>query len=128
MAYTLPAFNLVVNIWRNPPFVGPADYTLPQVITSCNLSMGRRVTGQPFGQINAVVLFPPLTDIRPSNPGFLGDVVEIPAGSQRWYTTGYVDDFGKGFPNEHRFAVCTIAPAGITFVVQGLLPFPFPMP
>jgi len=52
------------------------------------------------------------TDVRgietgPETP----DVVEVPTGSGRSYIVLRVDDYGKGFTNEHRFAVITPYPA-----------------
>lgn len=56
--------------------------------------------------IMAQLLLPKLTDIRgrfevSPDPN---DEVEVPQGSGRWYWVYFVDDYGKGFPNEHRFA------------------------
>jgi len=53
------------------------------------------------------ILLPPLTDIRDSFSTAAGSsrpIVEVPAGSKRYYGVTFVDDIGKGFPNEHRFA------------------------
>jgi hypothetical protein len=50
------------------------------------------------------LLLPPHTDIRTAILRGWYDVVECPAGSSRWYITIFVDDVGKGFPNEFRFA------------------------
>lgn len=44
------------------------------------------------------------TDIRGENSVGGADTVEVPAGSGRYYTVTWVDDIGKGFSNEHRFA------------------------
>lgn len=52
-----------------------------------------------------VLLLPPFTDIQDGFNGVGPDTVEIPAGSGRLYLANMVDDLGKGFPNEHRFAM-----------------------
>jgi hypothetical protein len=45
------------------------------------------------------------TDIRDEYcAGNIYDLVEVPSGSGRWYTTSLVDDVAKGFPNEYRLA------------------------
>jgi hypothetical protein len=57
------------------------------------------------------ILCPPFSDIRGLlNPGG-SDGVEIPPGSGRRYLVDQVDDIGKGFANEHRFAL--IYPTGV---------------
>jgi len=110
MAFTIPTFNLTCNIFDGgviPP-LPPVRLTSP-----CNLSVGRSVRlGSAIGFFNTaygamVLLVPALTDIRDaqSNSGPLGDLVEVPAGSGRVYYVSYVDDVGKGFPNEFRFAL-----------------------
>jgi len=34
----------------------------------------------------------------------VNDVVELPAGSGRWYEIAFVEDVGRGFDNEFRMA------------------------
>lgn len=110
--YVLPVFNLTCNVWTfvtNPP-LGP-----PRISPVCNLAYGRRVI---FGgeAIAGVADFPPaamslllpkLTDIRGLQSAAGNDIVEVPAGSGRYYIVVYVDDIGKGFTNEHRIALIT---------------------
>jgi hypothetical protein len=121
MAYRLPTFNLTCNIWTgNGPILYP---TIPaghhRLAVSCQLTYGRRVTsttpGPPEVGPNATEMqmclqVPKLTDIR--GPQDVGgpDIVEVPAGSSRWYTVLGVDDIGKGFANEHRTAVIGAIP------------------
>jgi hypothetical protein len=109
--FTLPTFNLGVNIWRWASIGGK-----PDVVTVGNLARGLR--GYPYifqGPVShltnyavpAEVLLPALTDVRDSYcVGGLADLLEIPAGSGRTYAVLNVDDAGKGFTNEHRVAVC----------------------
>jgi len=89
--------NLVASRPDADPIPSPSGTTLAQRITSATY-FGRFLT----------LLVPKLTDIRPpglsSGTNVWGDLVEVPAGSSRWYMVIQVDDVGKGFPNEHRFA------------------------
>jgi hypothetical protein len=111
MAFTQPAFNLTVNIWRaaTPPGTIPPDVT-----AMCNLTWGKRVNAPASGGTGAigvvflapVLLLPKGTDIRSDEKCSTGnDTCEVPAGSGRFYTVIYVDDLGKGFANEHRGAL-----------------------
>lgn len=106
MAFTVPNFNLVCNIWRQTG--GPP--APPDVVSDCNLAWGRRVSmASPnltvaTGQI-ITLLLPVGTDVRSEVCTTGADWVEVPAGSGRLYFVYGVDDIGKGFPNEHRFAL-----------------------
>ena len=120
MAFRVPAMPLAVNIWRNATGV----LNPPDLITVGNLAWGRRVTaatgipGDP-GEDTAVnyLLVTALTDIRDNiSPGG-PDVVELPAGTLRYYYVKQVDDVGKGFANEFRVAV-----------IAKLTPWPAPIP
>lgn len=121
MAFTVPNFNLDINIWRftsGPPAV-------PDVAVKGNLAWGRRTSSlqgieDPLGEPFMTLLLPPATDVRSSkcNPGH--DWVEAPAGSGRFYLVVGVDDIGKGFANEHRAAIMV---ASTNF---GLWPSPIP--
>jgi hypothetical protein len=50
------------------------------------------------------LLVPALTDVRGPQDPVGPDMVEVPAGSGRWYQVVFVDDIAKGFSNEHRTA------------------------
>lgn len=122
MAYVLPQFPLTVNIWRN----GNATSNPPDVVTTCNLSPGRRtmvaglqaVAGLAAGPVLFMeILLPNLADIRGWNDAGGKDTVEVPAGTGRFYECWFVDDIAKGFANVHRFAI----------LVQ-LTPWPSPVP
>ena len=121
MPYVLPTFNLTINIFRN----GNPPPGIPDVVSAANLTPGRRVfsgDGAVYPAPNwypiMFLLLPPLTDIRGGpDTGFAPDWVEAPAGSARYYEVQFVDDVGKGFANEHRFAV-----------MQQLGPWPHPIP
>ncbi|KAL0630409.1 hypothetical protein Q9L58_010743, partial [Maublancomyces gigas] len=128
MAFVLPSFNIVVNVWRVNGT--GANYAAPDVTPIANLTPGRRVMQNLAGagsftnydQIMELLL-PPLTDIRASWNGLLPDLVECPSGSGRFYNVIWVDDVGKGFANEHRIAQIqylksgAVPPFGIGFPV-----------
>jgi hypothetical protein len=129
MAFTLPTFDLLCNIFDYPLFVVPRLANVP-----CNLAWGRRV-GLPFNDASAgtgdsqafasmTLLLPKLTDVRDwlcAPPSTGADQIEVPAGSGRWYTVIAVDDIGKGFSNEHRAAWI-----GKTGNALGFWPTPIP--
>jgi len=107
MAFTVPVFNLAVNI-----FTGPWPGVL-RISPMGNLAFGRRVPlaqdGFGFsipveGGTPMSLLLPAGTDVRDRSCSTVSDYVEAPAGSGRWYIVGFVDDIGKGFSNEHRIA------------------------
>lgn len=111
--YVLPTFNLTANVYTGANFANP-----PRIAITVNLTPGRRGE-QPLSPAAGLaatsgamyILLPPLLDLRgPLNAGG-ADGLEIPAGSGRQYQVAQVDDIGKGFPNEHRFAV--IFPVGV---------------
>jgi hypothetical protein len=120
MAYALPVFNLVANIWHAPN-VPPSA---PDLQSPCNLAYGRRVTASwpdpalstGFGA-DMFLLLPPGTDIRDAKATTGADVVEVGAGTGRIYAVAFVDDSGCGFPNEHRVAL-----------LEGVAPWPTPLP
>ena len=106
--FKVPTFILAVRGWRSAsPLDGPPDF-------EClgNLAWGRRVTaatGIPEDEsadtLLAALLLPALTDVRDGYSAGGADIVEVPAGSKRWYLVKQVDDVGKGFANEFRVAV-----------------------
>jgi len=108
VAFTVPQFPLTCDIYD-----GPWLSKVFRLSSSCNLGQGRRV--QPVeifenavpAQYNVTpqLLLPALTDVRDFSAAPQPDVVEVPSGSNRWYAIWAVDDIGKGFPNEHRFAM-----------------------
>ena len=107
MAYTLPTFNLVVNLWHS----GHVPPAAPDLVTVGNLTPGRReITPyvlEPGGaalEANMYLLLPAGTDIRDAKGGTGNDLAEVPAGSGRFYTVKFVDDVAFGFANEHRVA------------------------
>lgn len=119
MPYSLPTFNLTINLWHPPTFFPAA----PAQVIMGNLAYSRRVHsfgGNSIGEM--FLLVPALTDLRsPVNQaGVSFDEVEVPAGSGRFYVVYAVDDVGKGFSNEHRCAVL------VQNTGRGLWPIPMP--
>lgn len=134
MAFTIPTFNLTASIWR---IAGNGKaYATPDVSTLCNLSPGRRSMLGQISVLSAVdegvvmeLLCPALTDIRADWNAIDRDLVEVPAGSHRFYLVIWVDDVAKGFPNEYRLAflqyVRTGSASGFT---GGHIAAPVPLP
>lgn len=118
MSFTLPNFNLSCSIWRNPTHAIPPGGP-PDVVSLCNLAYGKRTdvwSGAGVG--GAYLLLPALTDIRGGvGPTSDFDTVEVPNATGRFYFVVFVEDAGKGFPNEHRVAILQQQP-----------PWPFPTP
>lgn len=110
MAYKLPVFNLNANIWRNahdPTMVAPDG------VASVCLAFGRHVSAPYSGgtaslgvvSVSPQALFPLGTDVRDGGDGNGQDIVEIPAGTGRYYFVVFADSIGRGFSNEHILAV-----------------------
>jgi len=133
MAFRVPTFNLAVSIWRVGGTGG--SYAAPDVGTTGNLSPGKRVMlGEVGGwQVSKSIianelLLPKLTDIRSFYNATNPDLVEVPAGSKRFYQVLDVADIGKGFANEHRIAFLAYETAGNTSLAGGPFPAPVPLP
>lgn len=114
MAFRLPSFNLFCNVSTcNVPNIAGIP-TPPYRLNNqaCQLTFGRRVNVTTTGgtmapgilTIAMSLLAPPFTDLRGPQDTVSFDMVEVPAGSGRWYQVVGVDDIGKGFANEHRSA------------------------
>lgn len=114
MGFRLPIFNILCNISQPDAPSVPGIPTAPYRIVDepCQLTYGRRVqvastggTATPGVLVLAMnLLLRPLTDVRGPQDVTSFDMVEVPAGSGRWYQVVGVDDIGKGFSNEHRTA------------------------
>lgn len=123
MAYIVPPMPLIAAVWSAgslPPFEPP------RLTTVCNLAFGRRVgsalaqptfTASELGSCSQL-LVPAFTDIRPPWTLAGADFVEVPQGTGRYYRVVYVEDLGKGFPNEHRLAL----------IQPGVYAWPVPVP
>ena len=114
MAFKLPTFNLQCNISQPDVVDTEAIPDPPYRIVNqiCQLTYGRRVQVASTGGTANVgllilsmnLLLPAKVDIRGPQDVVTFDMVEVPAGSGRWYRVWGVDDIGKGFANEHRTA------------------------
>lgn len=117
MAFVVPNFNLLCNIGASlapgwPP--SQLGVGLRLVNQACALVYGHRNNVASTGGTGSVgvplmcmsLLLPAGTDVRGlQDSGGMPDVVECPAGTGRWYGVAWVDDIGKGYPNEHRTAM-----------------------
>jgi hypothetical protein len=98
MAFTLPTFNVSVEIYTF------ASYVAPRLTVMANMSPGRRIMLEGPTPL-MMLLLPALTDIRDGvSAGLVPDFVVAPAGSGRWYDVSWFDDVAKGFANEYRIA------------------------
>jgi hypothetical protein len=107
MPYVIPSFPLLVNVWRH----GSGPPAVPALITSGNLTTGRRVTTGPFHTLGSGIdamfrwlLLPAGADVRGQWTASGADVVECPAGSGRLYSVLDSEEVGYGFSNWHRIA------------------------
>jgi hypothetical protein len=106
MSFSVPNFNISVNVWR----FGNAPPAAPDLVVSANLAFGRRgssLQGLYVGAAEPVMtlLLPPSSDVRGPQCAFPDACVEAPGGTGRYYTIIGVDDSGKSWPNEYRVAV-----------------------
>jgi hypothetical protein len=106
MPFEVPDFPLFCNIISGP---GPI-LVVRHGLVPCNLAIGRRANaiaaglGLFYGGGNMSLLLPSRTDVRDfaATTGF--DIIECPAGTLRYYGVTWVDDVGRGYANEYRFA------------------------
>lgn len=106
--YHLPRFPLVANIWRAPtiPPVGSPDLVVICQLRWLNRGVGTFDFDGFLGNEYVRTLYvPKLTDIRQGDSAHVGDTVECPGGSGRFYAVLAVDDVAKGFSNEFRAAL-----------------------
>jgi len=130
MAFVLPTFNLTAAVYR----WNGSGYTFTLNV-ECNLALGRRVATiqtvagpQTIEGLTPILLVPPLSDLRDISCMDHMDVVEVPAGSRRWYGVSLVDDIGKGFANEHRCATLFKVGWYNPWDTYGFTPWPAPIP
>lgn len=113
MPYRLPNLNILCNIFpcNTPNTPGVPLNPARALNVPCQLCHGRRVnvrvqTSTPVrnqGQAMSLLLVAG-TDIRGPQDSVSFDLVEVPAGTGRWYWVNFVDDVAKGFTNEYREA------------------------
>jgi hypothetical protein len=109
MAFVLPTFNILVDIYGAglPPPAGPPRATAVPAQLRAPAANNIVIVSVASANSAMVLLIAPLTDIRDgfNAPINSSDWIEAPAGTGRFYRVVFVDDIGKGFPNEHRFAI-----------------------
>lgn len=137
MPYRLPDFNLTCSIRHMVD--NDYDNGYDGDVLDCQLrgpQQGPRGGVQfqgNFADVGAcqMLLVPAGSDIRDcawSSDGW-PDLVEVPVLSGRWYSCFIVDDIGKGFANEHRFAILSKAGGTPSFNRIVNVPTPvFPIP
>jgi len=84
--------------------------------------------GTYWGAAAPNLLLPAGTDIRDPYCGGVGDLVEVPEGTGRWYVVILVDDVGKGFDNEYRLAAITKVSSSVYVNDFGFMIWPSPIP
>jgi hypothetical protein len=131
MAFTVPTFNLLCNVYTGP-WVSKV-LRIPDL--PCNLAIGRRVQQEiqafgpgAFGASSPCLLVPALTDIRDLSCVDVSDIIECPSGSGRWYGVTIVDDMAKGFSNEYRLVGLTKACNNNSDVEFAGVYWPVPIP
>jgi len=116
--FTLPNFNLLCNIWHGTVVMG--DLPATPLVTAPDISLkpcqlyaaswqGTSTTPLSTSRLDLgftmMLRVPAGTDLRDQSNASENDVVEVPAGSGRWYYVMQADDLHKGFPNEYRFGI-----------------------
>jgi hypothetical protein len=131
MAYSVPTFNLSVGV-----YTGPWLTKVFRAFVPCNLRMGRGSlvilptdgNGEAAYGIQPNLLVPAGSDIRDGSCYLEPDLLEVPAGSGRWYVAMNVDDVGKGFENEFRLVTIGKIYQGAGGGTYTGLFWPFPIP
>jgi hypothetical protein len=128
MGYKVPTFNITCNIWDHYGAITPLPPPSPARLTNvpCQLTWGHRVQVSSTGgtstpgilTMSMSLLLAKLTDVRGPQSYAGGDLVEVPAGTGRWYQVVAVDDVGRGFTNEYRCA--------LIFALAGSWAAPYP--
>jgi len=102
--FSIPTFNLTVDVYTNGAYPPNAKRTT----FPCNLQGGRAIRMSDAAFVNGWsmhLLLPKGSDIRSFVTAGGQDLVDVPAGSGRHYLVMGVDDIGKGFANEFRWAL-----------------------
>lgn len=127
MSFKLPTFNLLCNIWTGYGTGGPFPIVIAPTFAGvpCQLRLIPNSFDFNSGTVHMYLALPALTDIRPPNGQtgvpHLGDCVEVPGGTGRYYAVTAVDDRAKGFLNEYRVAMLAYDPNKV-----GKWPIPTP--
>lgn len=123
MAFVIPTFNLVCDIFSAaapppaaPRIAGQVCQLRAPSVQAQNLGNGLLAITQTIA-----LILPKGTDIRDQycTPINSSDIVELPPGTGCRYQVLWVNDIGRGFPNEHRYATLAKISSG---------PWPTPIP
>lgn len=133
MAFTVPDFPLICNIFTGPP---PWSIAAPRLTNvPCNLALGKRTqqSGIDRGSSGGIgipptLLLPGGTDIRDVAATTQWDLVEVPSGSGRWYQVSEAEPVGLGFGNWHVAAALVKASPNISGETYAGLEWPTPDP
>lgn len=118
MPFIPPNFNILANVWHGEcaghVFPGGPPGRAPDMLIPCQLYLWPKSSiasnffsadGTSFSYtLNMMLRVAKLVDLRDVFNASGNDLVEVPAGSNRWYYVTQVDDEHKGFTNEYRFA------------------------
>lgn len=107
MAFTLPTFNLAVDVWLPPnkPSLGAADITgLP-----CQLYTDSRILGiEQYPAYAGIEVYVPPIVLRTPKAGPIQNrrtIVNDGPGSTNYYLVSYIQDTHVGFPNQYTEAI-----------------------
>lgn len=102
MAFTLPIFNLVCNLWRPPATTSDPPTSSPdcQLYYPSRSTLPIEVPSADDFSPAAWIRFPWGTDVR------VGDILEVAAADGYFYEVRFVDRMHRGFANQYIFAVC----------------------
>jgi len=132
MVFSVPTFNVAVNVYTGPWLTKVYRATL-----TGNFSFGRRVQQQALeffggpdnpGTFQHLLLLPARSDVRSKTVAPVADVIEIPALSGMWYQISAVGDVARDFPNEYRVACVVQICQAINPVDYSGCIWPVPMP
>jgi hypothetical protein len=111
LSYQLPTFNLDVRLWRWVNWnLGVPPTAPPDLLFKGQLRLFRTAFMSPnpsSAPVRVALLVAKGTAIQGRygwfTPTNVPDLVEVPAGTGRYYTVAAVDDVARGFSNEYRF-------------------------
>lgn len=106
-SHKLPAMPLTCNVWHNGN-TNPASPDISglkcQLYVTAHLAvLAGALTSHPASC--QFLYLPKGTDVRGADTEPGPDIVQCPAGTNRWYQVTWVDDVAKGFANEFRVAL-----------------------
>jgi hypothetical protein len=123
MAFVIPTFNLVCDVFTFPYNFAGAPRIANQICQLRAPSVQAQNLGNGLLAITQTIclIVPKGTDIRDQycTPINSSDAIVLPPGTGCRYQVLWVNDIGRGFPNEHRYATLAKINSG---------PWPTPIP